>query len=95
MGGVWEGLGRLLGALGGFWAALWAFGNHLFLSVDPRSAPRGLLDRFWLHFGRVWGGVWEGLGAFGQGFGSIWELLGKYWEGFWDLERAGADSRNL
>ena len=47
-GGVWDGLGLLLGALGRLLAVFWTFKIELFFSIGPRWAPRGLLDRCWV-----------------------------------------------
>ena len=33
--------------------------------MGPRWAPRGLLDRFWVDFGRLWEGFGKVLGKFG------------------------------
>ena len=73
-----EGLGPLLGGVWVVWGVSWVllgaswlvFGrskSSCFFNMGPRSAPRSLLDRSGIDFGRVWGG-------FGEGFGRIWEL---------------------
>ena len=68
LGGVWDSLVPLLGSLVRFWAVFWAFEIKLREWNDPRWAPRGLLDRFWVHLGRVLGGSWEDLGQSLDGF---------------------------
>ena len=73
LGGVGNGLGPLLGALGRLLAVFWSFKIELFPSIGPRWAPRGLLDRFWVDFGRI-----------SRGFGKVW---GGIWEDFWFLEQ--------
>ena len=77
MGRVWDGPGRLLGALGRFLAAFWAFKIDLFSSMGPRWAPRGLLDRSRVDFGRVWEGFGRILRGLGTLLGRIWKDLGK------------------
>ena len=74
-GGGWDGLGPLLGALGRLLAAFWTFKFELFFSIGPRWAPRGLLDRFWVDFGRDSGGFWEDLGGFWKEFGMIFDSI--------------------
>ena len=66
MGGGWDGLGPHLDALGQLLVGFWAFETHLFSSLGPKWALRGLLDRFGLDFdgygealGSVWGGFWR------------------------------------
>ena len=76
LGGLWDFLGRLLGALGCLLAVLGAFKIELFSSMGPRWAPRGLLDRFWEGLGRVLGGVREIFEGFGQTLGAP---LGNYY----------------
>ena len=77
MGGLWAGLGPLMGALGRLLAVFWTFKIKLFLSIGPRWVPRGLLDRFWVDLGRDLGGFGEDLGRFGEEFGRIWSVLNK------------------
>ena len=80
LGGVWDALGRLLGAPGPLLVAFWAFKIEFFSSIAPRWSPRGLLDRFgvdlgrfWEGFGRVLGGFWVNLGVdFEKNWGRIW-----------------------
>ena len=74
LGRVWDGLGRLLGAeilgaFGCFLAAFGAFQIDLFSSMGARWAPKGLGDRSWVDFGRVWEG-------FGRMLTVFWTLLG-------------------
>ena len=87
--GGWRRFGRLLGfqvgamlaildALGRFLAAFWTFGIQLFLSMGPRQAPKGLLDRFWTDFGRIWealGRIWAN---FWKDFGQILVYVGNW-----------------
>ena len=68
MGGVWEALGRLLGALGGLLAVFWAFKIEALYGIEPRWTPKGLLGSLREGFGRVWGGFWSG---FGGVFGKV------------------------
>ena len=71
LGGVWDGLGGLLGALGCLLAAFWTFTIELFSRIGPRWAPRSLLDRFGLDFGRVLGRFWMRFESFWAGSGQI------------------------
>ena len=80
LGGVGNGLGPLLGALGRLLVVFWSFKIELFPSIGPRWAPRGLLDRFWVDLGRI-------LGRFGKVLGRIWEdfwlfeqIVGRFWK---------------
>ena len=82
MGRVWSGLGRLLGAVGRFLAVFWTFKIDLFSSLGPRWAPRGLLDRSWVDFGRVWGGFGKILGRFGKVLVGLGKLLDAFSEAF-------------
>ena len=82
LGGVWDGLGPHLGALGRLLAVFLAFKVELFSSIGPRWAPKGLLDRIWVDlgrilggFGKVWGGIWEDFWAFEQRLGKFWKCL--------------------
>ena len=80
MGGVWEGLGRLLGALGRSLAVL--LGVQKLTSLKHRSkigskrASAWIVGRFWEGFERIsggFGGVWGKIFfPFGDGFGKVW-----------------------
>ena len=59
-----DGLGPLLGALGQLLAVSWPFKIKLFFSIGRRWAPRCLLERFSIDFGRDSGGFVEDLGGF-------------------------------
>ena len=63
---IWEGVGNALGplsgALGRLLAVLGAFKTEFFSSIGPRWSPSGLLARYLIHLGRIWGEFWEGLG---------------------------------
>ena len=64
LGVVWDGLGPLWVALGRFLLVFLVFKIELFSSMGPRWAPRGLLDGFWIDFGKGWGDLdasWENL----------------------------------
>ena len=73
LGGSWapfgRGLGRSGASCGHFWAhfdCLLGVPNHIFLKQWSKMAPRGLLDGFWIDFGRVWGGFGCVLGECGH-----------------------------
>ena len=66
LGGFWNALGRLGATFGCILTVGWAFQLISFKSMNPRWAPRGLLDGFWIDFGRVWGGFGCVLGEFGH-----------------------------
>ena len=73
LGRVWDALGRLLVALVRLLAVFWAFKIKLFLSIGPRLAPKGLLDRFRVDLERVWegdGGIFGGFGPQKMIFGA-------------------------
>ena len=83
---IWEGLGLQLGGVWAlFWALLGAFGPFFWcskfnffqawVSMGPRWAPRGLWYRFWVDFGRIWGGIWKDLEPFEQGMVTFWICL--------------------
>ena len=76
LGGVWAGLGPPLGAFGRLLAVLWTFKIELLSHIGPRWAPRGLLDGFWVDFGRGLKGFREDLGGFGADFRP-------FGDGFW------------
>ena len=76
LGGVWDGLGRLLGTFGRFWTVFLVFYIDLFSSIGLRWGPRGLLDQFWVDFGRSWEGFGRILQGFWEGFGSFLEFYG-------------------
>ena len=67
--GFWTALGRFLVVLG-------AFKIKLLLSIDPKWAPRRLLDRFWVDFAKD-------LKGFREDLGGSWEDLEQFWDGFW------------
>ena len=77
MGGIWDDLGPLLGALGRFLAVFWAFEIKLFPRIGPRWGPRGLLERFWIDLGRNLGRFWERFGRFGELFKRIFNVINK------------------
>ena len=79
MGGVWDGLGPLMGALGRLLAVFWTFKDELFSSMRTRWALRGLLDRFGVDSGRDLEGFGGDLGRFGEEFGRILGLLSEEW----------------
>ena len=86
LGGVGGGLGPLLGALGRLLVVFWSFEIEFFPSIGPRWAPRGLLDRFWVDFGRI-------LGGFGRVLGGIWD---DFWFDFGKvLRNEGEPALNL
>ena len=62
MGGFGEGLGRVLGGVGGSWAVLGRCFGGTFLRWCAAWAPRGLLESISVPSGLVLGGVWEGFG---------------------------------
>ena len=64
LGGVWDGLGPLLGALGRLLAVFWPFKIELFSHIGTRWAPRRLLDRFGVDFGGYLNRFWKDLGRF-------------------------------
>ena len=66
LGGVWDGLGPLMGALGRLLAVFWTFKDELFSSMRTRWALRGLLDRFGVDSGRDLEGFGGDLGRFGE-----------------------------
>ena len=65
LGRVWGALERLGATFGRILTACWTFQIISFWNNGPRWAPRGLLDGFWIDFGRVWGGFGCVLGEFG------------------------------
>ena len=70
LGGPWEALGLLLGALGRF---LGDFGCLL-------NAPEGLLEASWVHLcchGRLRSQFWRVQGRFWKGLGGVLEGLGE------------------
>ena len=91
MGSIWEGSGRLLGALwallGASWVLLFAFFvvflayvNSFFVLVTvaifgPKMILRVDFGRVLGWFGRVWEGFWKDLGRFWGGFGEIFERI--------------------
>ena len=68
---IWDGFGTVLGLFWALSAVFWTFKTKLFLSIGPRWAPRGLLDRFWVDLGKDLGRFCEDLGRFWEGLGSI------------------------
>ena len=72
-GRVWDGLAGLLVALGRLWAVLGAFKIELFSRLDLRYAPRSLLDRFLVDFGRFWLDLGWVLAEFREDFGKGFE----------------------
>ena len=66
LGRVWDALERLAAAFGRILTACWTFQIISFKNNGPRWAPRGLLDGFWIDFGRVWGEFGCVLGEFGH-----------------------------
>ena len=79
LGGVWVRLGLPLGAFGRLLAVFWAFKIELLSNIGPRWAPRGLLDGFWVDFGRGLKGFREDLGGFGADFRPFGDGFGKVW----------------
>ena len=61
LGVVWDGLELLFDALGSFFAVSLAFKIELFSNMDPRWAPKGLLEGLGVDFG-----------GSGEGFKRIW-----------------------
>ena len=92
LGGFGVALGRLLATFGRILLAFWAFKTISFSSVAPKWAPRGLLDGFWVAFGRFW----EVFGRVLNGLGRIWgpfeQLVGRFWACLNRFVPAGADS---
>ena len=86
MGGAWDGLGRLLGALGPLLPVFLTFKINIFCNIGPRWAPRAYWDRFWEGSGRIWK-VW------GRVFGTLGYLLDRFWELLAKKGPAGTDSR--
>ena len=78
LGGVWGRLGPPLGAFGRLLAASWTFKIELLSSIGPKWAPRGLLDGFWIDFGKDLGGFRKNLGGFGVAVGHLgYNLVSK------------------
>ena len=82
LGKVWDGLGRLLGALGRLLAVFRALKIELFKAL----VQDGLQDAFWINFGKVLEGFGKGLGrdlggfrGFWAGYGQILEAFGEIW----------------
>ena len=73
LGGVWDGLGCLLVALGRLWVVLGAFKIELFSRLGLRYAPRSLLDRFLVDFGGFWADLGWVLEEFREDFDEIYE----------------------
>ena len=86
LGGAWDGLGRLLGALGPLLPVFLTFKINIFCNIGPRWAPRAYWDRFWEGSGRIWK-VW------GRVFGTLGYLLDRFWELLAKKGPAGTDSR--
>ena len=86
MGSIWEGSGRLLGALWPLLGASGALFFALFVGFSAYLNPFGVLVAIFgpkmlprIDFGRLLGGFWEGLGRFLEGFTKI---LGRVWGDF-------------
>ena len=99
LGGVWERLWRLLGALGPFLAVFGRSKASFFKALIQDRLQEafwiefGLILGFLAGFGRVWRGIWEHLEALGQGFGSP---LGRFWRAsLATLERSWLSLRRL
>ena len=75
LGVVWDGLELLLDALGSFFAVSLAFKIELFSNMDPRWAPKGLLDGFGIDFGESGEGFGRFWANFWMDFGKIWGIL--------------------
>ena len=97
-GSIWEGFGTLWAVLGPLFGHIlnvcWAFQLISFKNMGPRWAPRGLLDGFWIHFGRFrtsFGHSRRPLGVFSGlqtwtfvSTGPTWApsgLLDRFWQG--------------
>ena len=76
LGRGWDAPGRLLVALGRFLSISGAFKIELVQNINPKLAPRRLLDRFWVN-------IAKDLGGFREDLGRSWEDLGQFWDGFW------------
>ena len=79
LGGVWDGLERLLGvsgrsgaSLGRFLIVFFSVGIQLFKSIGPTWLPRELSNPFGVELGRFW----NDLECFWGGFSLSWTLLG-------------------
>ena len=85
LGGSWapcgKGLGRSSASWGHFGAhfdCLLDVPNHIFLDNGPRWTPRGVLDSFWIYFGKVWEDLdasWKNLGFQNQSCCVTWSFL--------------------
>ena len=66
LGGVWDGVGPLGGALGSSWGALGVLLKCFLLFLKPRWAPRSLFCGFLVVLGRLGGGL-----------GKLWKVFSK------------------
>ena len=92
LGGSWAPFGKGLGRSGPSFGHFWMlFGNFLevlsppFSSIGQGWGPGGLLDRFWVDFGRFWEGLGRILGGFGHNFDRFFSFsasLGQIWDIF-------------
>ena len=84
LGFIWEGSGSVCGVswalLGPSWPFFWRSKASFFKALIQDR----LQEAFWIDFGSILGGFWQGLGGFDEGFGSIWKLLGKDLEALLD-----------
>ena len=71
LGGVWDSLGCLLCTFRRFLNVSLVFEIALFSSIGLRWGPRGLLDQFWMVFGRFWE-------VFGWILGDFGKVLGRF-----------------
>ena len=80
LGGVWDGVGPLGGALGSSWGALGVLLKCFWHFLRPRWAPRSLFGGFLVVLGRLGGGLGKLWGAIskdlGLNAGKGWEELG-------------------
>ena len=84
MGSIWGGSGSVCGVSWALLGPSWPFFGRSKASFFKALIQDRLQEAFWIDFGSILGGFWQGLGGFGEGFGSIWKLLGKDLEALLD-----------
>ena len=65
---IWAGFGAGWGLSWALLGASWAFFGPSKSSFVKGFVPDGFQEAFWIDFGSIWGGFWEGLGRISAKF---------------------------